>query len=180
MNTKIITRNTLPAILALSAEQNLNDKFTLSASAIHTGWSSLDKLDKLDKLDVDSDDPQSNQSNAVLTFDFKDDWYYSIGLSYQYSDDLLLKAGYGIDDSPSNVTNLSPRAPDGDRQMISFGGTYDATEDTQVIFSYGHVSIDKACVNRDGSLDEDAGLGTFSADYKSSANIYSFAVNTQF
>jgi long-chain fatty acid transport protein len=167
-------QNTLPAMLTLSAEQDLNDKLTLSASAIHTGWSSLDKLD------VDFDDSQSSQSNSVLTFDFKDVWYYSIGLSYQYSDALLLKAGYGIDDSPSNATNLSPRAPDGDRQMISLGGTYDATKDTQVIFSYGHVNIDKASVNRDGSLDEDAGLGTFSADYKSSANIYSFAINTQF
>lgn len=167
-------QNTLPAMLTLSAEQDLNDKITLSASAIHTGWSSLDKLD------VDFDDSQSSQSNSVLTFNFKDVWYYSIGLTYQYSDNLLLKAGYGIDDSPSNATNLSPRAPDGDRQMISFGGTYDATKDTQVIFSYGHVTIDKASVNRDGSLDEDAGLGTFSADYKSSANIYSFAINTQF
>jgi len=167
-------QNTLPAMLTLSAEQDLNDKLTLSASAIHTTWSSLDKID------VDFDDSQSSQSNSVLSFNFKDVWYYSIGLSYQYSDKLLLKAGYGIDESPSNATNLSPRAPDGDRQMISFGGTYDATEDTQIIFSYGHVTIDKASVNRDGSLDEDAGLGTFSADYKSSANIYSFAINTQF
>ena len=167
-------QNTLPAMLTLSAEQDLNDKLTLSATAIHTAWSSLDKLD------VDFDDSQSSQSNSVLTFNFKDVWYYSVGLTYQYSDDLVLRSGYGIDDSPSNATNLSPRAPDGDRQMISFGGTYDATDDTQLIFSYGHINIDKASVNRDGSLAEDAGAGTFSADYKSSANIYSLAINTQF
>ena len=170
VDTTISADNTLPSLLTLSAEHDLTDDLTLGLTAMRTGWSSVQELN------VDYD---SSQSNSVLTLNYDDVWFYSVGLTYDYSEDLVLRTGYALDNSPSDSQYLSPRAPGSDRQWITFGGSYNVSEDTQIMFSYIHLTSDEAKVNKDGT-GEDAARGSFSADYDISANIFALAVNTTF
>ncbi|MDE8603516.1 outer membrane protein transport protein [Marinomonas sp. RSW2] len=161
---------TLPSVLTLGLEQDLTPKLTLGLSAIRTGWGSLDGLN----IDFDS-----NQDNSVLTFGFEDQWMYSAGLTYDYSDKLTLRTGVAMDNSPVTNEYRSARTPDGDRKWISVGGTYDFNDMTSATFAFTHVMIEDVSVNRT-NLTEDKGRGKLKADYKSSANVISVAMNMAF
>ncbi|AWY01087.1 aromatic hydrocarbon degradation protein [Marinomonas primoryensis] len=161
---------TLPSVLTLGLEQDLTPKLTLGLSAIRTGWGSLDGLN----IDFDS-----NQDNSVLTFGFEDQWMYSAGLTYDYSDKLTLRTGVAMDNSPVTNEYRSARTPDGDRKWISVGGTYDFNDMTSATFAFTHVMIENVSVNRT-NLTEDKSRGKLKADYKSSANVISVAMNMAF
>ncbi|TBR38302.1 aromatic hydrocarbon degradation protein [Marinomonas agarivorans] len=177
VNADVSDNITLPSMLTFSAEHEYSPKINLMATAIYTGWSSMDEL----RIDFDS-----NQPDSVLTFDFEDQWFYSVGGSYQYSEQLTLRAGLAYDNSPVKDEYRSVRTPDGDRQWLSFGATYDYSETTSISASYTHVMVEDVNVNRDGSIrslqgeDEDSARGTINADYESSANVLSLALNMEF
>ncbi|RBO82010.1 OmpP1/FadL family transporter [Marinomonas aquiplantarum] len=162
---------TFPSVLTLSVEHDLSDKLTLGLSAIRTGWGSMDGIN----IDFDS-----NQDNSVLTFGFEDQWMYSAGVNYVYSDKLTLRTGIAMDNSPVTDEYRSARTPDGDRKWISVGATYDFNDMTSASFAFTHVMIEDVTVNRDGSLDEDSSRGTLNADYESSANVVSAAISMAF
>ncbi|KZM39113.1 hypothetical protein OA92_21190 [Marinomonas sp. SBI22] len=170
VDTTISANNTLPSLLTFSVEQDLTEDLTLGLTAMRTGWSSIQEL----RIDFDS-----TQSDSVLTLNYDDVWFYSVGLTYDYSEDLVLRTGYAIDNSPSDSENLSPRAPGSDRQWISFGGTYDVTEETQIMFSYIRLTSDEVTVSKEAT-GENQYRGSFSGDYDISANIFALAVNTTF
>ncbi|GAB3478140.1 OmpP1/FadL family transporter [Marinomonas epiphytica] len=169
-NTTISDSLVFPDVFTLSLDQALSDKVTLGLTAMKTGWSSLDGLN----IDFDS-----NQSNSVLTFNFVDQWFYSAGLTYEHSDKLTLRTGVAMDKSPVTDEYRSARTPDGDRKWLSFGATYDLTDMTSATFAFTHVMVDDVTVNRQ-SLSEDTARGNINADYKTSANVFSLAVNSSF
>ncbi|PJE54176.1 OmpP1/FadL family transporter [Marinomonas sp. BSi20584] len=161
---------TFPSVLALSVEQDLTPKLVLGLTAIRTGWGSMDGIN----IDFDS-----AQSNSVLTFGFEDQWMYSAGLTYFYSDKLTLRTGVAMDNSPVTDEYRSARTPDGDRKWISIGGTYNFNDMTSATFAFTHVMIEDVSVNRSG-LTEDSARGKLNADYESSANVVSVAMNMAF
>lgn len=161
-----------PSVLTISLDQTLTKKLRLGLTAMQTGWGSIDEL----RVDFDSDQPDS-----VLTLNFEDQWLYSVGLTYEYSEKLVLRTGLAIDSSPVTDEYRSARTPDGDRKWVSLGGTYDFNNMTSATFAYTYVMIDDVSVSRDGSLTEDdAARGTFDADYESSAHVLSVALNMSF
>lgn len=170
VNTTVSDSITLPSVLTLSVEQDLTEKLTLGLSAIKTSWSSMDGLNIVF---------DSSQGDSVLTFGFEDQWMYSAGLTYAYSDKLTLRTGVAMDNSPVTDEYRSARTPDGDRKWISVGATYDFNDMTSATFAFTHVMIEDVSVNRDGT-GEDAARGTLDADYKSSANVISVAMNMAF
>ncbi|MBR7889917.1 outer membrane protein transport protein [Marinomonas sp. A79] len=170
IDTDISDSVTMPSVITLSFEHELSKKLTLGLSAIRTGWSSLDGLD----IDFESDQP-----NSELTFGFEDQWMYSAGLTYAYSEKLTLRTGIAMDNSPANDEYRSARTPDGDRKWLSVGATYDFNDMTSATFAFTHVKIKDVSVNRT-SLDEDDARGTLQTDYSSSANVISVAMNMAF
>jgi long-chain fatty acid transport protein len=130
----------------------------------------------MDGLNIDFD---SDQPNSVLTFGFEDQWMYSAGLTYAYSDKMTLRTGVAMDNSPVTDEYRSARTPDGDRKWVSIGATYDFNEMTSATFAFTHVMIEDVSVDRDGT-GEDAARGKYSADYESSANVISVAMNMAF
>ena len=170
VNTTVSDSLTFPDIITLSLDQELTKKLTLGLTAMRTGWGSMDEL----RIDFDSD-----QSDSVLTFNFEDQWFYSAGLTYEHSDKLTLRTGIAMDNSPVTDEYRSARTPDGDRKWLSFGGTYSFNDMTSATFAYTRVSIDDVTVNRSGNSD-DTSRGNLNADYKTSADVFSLAVNTTF
>lgn len=173
-NADVSDSITFPSVVTLSLEQDLTPKLVLGLTAIRTGWGVMEE-----GINIDFD---SSQSNSRLKFGFDDQWMYSAGLTYAHSDKLTLRTGIAMDNSPVTDEYRSARTPDGDRKWISFGATYDFNEMTSATFAFTHVMIDDVSVDRDftASGEEDAGRGTLDADYKSSANVISVAMNMAF
>ena len=170
VNAGVTDSITFPSIITLSIEQDLTPQLTLGLTAIRTGWGSMDGIN----IDFDSDQP-----NSKLTFGFEDQWMYSAGLTYAYSDKLTLRTGVAMDNSPVTDEYRSARTPDGDRKWISVGATYDFNDMTSATFAFTHVMIEDVSVSRDGT-GEDASRGKLDADYESSANVVSLAMNMAF
>jgi long-chain fatty acid transport protein len=170
VNASVSDSLTFPSLLTISLDQELMEKLTLGLTAMRTGWGSMDGIN----IDFDS-----SQDNSVLSFGFESKWFYSIGLTYDYSDKLTLRTGVAMDDSPVKDEYSSARTPDGDRKWISAGGTYDFNDMSSVTFAFTHVMIDGVNVSRDGT-GEDASRGTLEADYESKANVFSVAMNMAF
>jgi long-chain fatty acid transport protein len=84
-----------------------------------------------------------------------------------------------MDNSPVTDEYRSARTPDGDRKWISVGATYDFNDMTSATFAFTHVMIDDVSVSRDGT-GEDRARGNIDADYSSSANVISVAMNMVF
>ena len=169
-NADVSDSITFPSVVTLSLEQDLTPKLILGLTAIRTGWGAMDGIN----IDFDS-----NQANSKLTFGFEDQWMYSAGLTYAYSDKLTLRTGVAMDNSPVTDEYRSARTPDGDRKWISVGATYDFNDMTSATFAFTHVMIEDVSVSRDGT-GEDSARGTLEADYESSANVVSLAMNMAF
>lgn len=175
-NAAISDNLTFPSVLTLSAEHELNEKLTLGATAMRTGWSSLDEM----RIKFEDGADSNAQSDSVLTFGFEDQWFYSLGGTYAMSDKLTLRSGVAMDNSPATDKYRSARTPDGDRKWFSLGASYNLGKAGEVTAAFTHVAIEDVSVVRDGTLTEDAGRGKLDADYELSANVLSFAYNVSF
>jgi len=167
---------TFPSVLTLSAEHDLNEKLTLGATAMRTGWSSLDEM----RIKFQEGADGKAQSDSVLTFGFEDQWFYSAGATYAVSDKLTVRSGVAVDNSPATDKYRSVRTPDGDRKWLSLGASYNLGQAGEITAAFTHVAIDDVSVVRDGSLAEDSARGKLDADYELSANVLSFAYNVSF
>ncbi|WP_417559788.1 OmpP1/FadL family transporter [Marinomonas sp.] len=170
INANVSDSITFPSVITLGLEQDLTPKLMLGLTAIRTGWGAMDGIDI---------NFESNQSNSRLTFGFEDQWMYSAGLTYAYSDKLTLRTGLAMDNSPVTDKYRSARTPDGDRKWISIGGTYDFNDMTSATFAFTHVMIEDVSVDR-ARTGEDTLRGSLKADYESSANVISLAMNMAF
>lgn len=154
----------MPDTASLSVSQDLGDKVTLLADATWTGWSSFEEL----RIDYGSMQPDS-----VTEEKWKDTMRYSLGANFDASEDLILRAGVAMDESPvPNKYHRTPRIPDTDRFWISLGATYAVSEDVSLDCGYTYIVFEDADTDVTGATG-DRLVGSFDGD----VNIFSFQVN---
>ncbi len=76
-----------------------------------------------------------------LPLNFKDSYFYSVGLEYDWSPNLTVRGGFAYDDGPIDNSNRSVRLPDGDRFVASVGGSYRWSDRLTLNASYAHVFL---------------------------------------
>lgn len=152
-NSKAKTAIDTPEMLSFSAFHQLNDKVALMADLTFTRHSRLDEV----RIGIDqvAGYPYFNgvtEGDLAVKQDWKDTYKISLGMNYQYSDDLLLRTGVAYDKSPINSTGLRhPAFPDSDRYWLSFGANYKFTPDTSVDLAYSFVQFSSGKMDyRDG------------------------------
>ncbi|WP_165743316.1 outer membrane protein transport protein [Pseudoalteromonas sp. Z9A6] len=118
---------TLPAIAEFSGSHQLDDKLGLHYSVLWTGWSSFESLEA--QVTAPTGDKFIGFSKDES---FSDSMRYAIGSDYQYSENLLLRAGVAYDESPVSQDHLSISIPDTDRFWFSFGGNYAIDQQSNV------------------------------------------------
>ncbi|PAU57456.1 OmpP1/FadL family transporter [Pseudomonas indica] len=189
-----------PEMLSISAFHQLNRKVALMADVTWTRHSRLDEV----RIGIDQVDgyPYFNgvtEGDLAVQQDWKDTYKISLGMNYQYSDDLLLRTGVAYDKSPVSSTQLRhPAFPDADRYWLSFGANYKLTPDTSVDLAYSFVQFDSGkmeytdnCspagwVPGSGGLYEDSGVrctgngGTYKGEYKTHIHFFGLALNHSF
>jgi len=107
----------LPDTAILSATHQLDNQWQLLGDVSWTGWSSIPKLDLV----------RSNTGAVAQTLDtdFRDTWRVAVGTNYQYRQDLKLKFGLALDQSPvKGETTRLVSLPDSDRTSISAGAQW--------------------------------------------------------
>jgi long-chain fatty acid transport protein len=164
---------TLPASLSMSVAHQ-QDKLTYLADITWTGWSSFDEL----RVEFDNE----NQPDAVTTYEWNDTMRYSLGVDYQYQDNMILRAGVALDETPvPSAERRTPRLPGNDRTWLSLGMSYTIDDEFSLDVGYSHLFFDDTQVNNElESSASDNVKATLSGTYEASVDILSVQLNWKY
>ncbi|MDO6459698.1 outer membrane protein transport protein [Granulosicoccaceae sp. 1_MG-2023] len=139
-DTDASAETSMPASLSLSVIHDLRPDLSLLADITHIWWSSFDRLT------VSFDNPA--QADSISTYNWDDVQRYSVGLEYRHNAQWHWRAGYALDQSPVPDAQLrTPRIPDGDRQWLSFGGSYIRDEALRVDAAVAFIMSDEIAID---------------------------------
>lgn len=177
----------LPENVEFSLTHQIDDRWTVMAGATWTRWSSFDKLvvSSEEGTGPVSDPIPGSPAPGIITYvqeNWKDSWAFALGGSYKYSDQLTLKAGYALDQTPVQDDYRTARIPDGDRNWLTVGAKYELGNDWTVDAAYGYmfagkVKIDEGNYNDDGTP---ADTLTLEGEYDNTAHVFSASVTRRF
>ena len=159
---------TTPSIDTFSASYAFTDSFTLLADVSHTDWHSLQNVT------IDFANPV--QANSVEQFRWDDTRFYSLGAEFALSEALTLRAGVARDETPTNDANRTPRLPDANRDWVSVGLTWNASEALEVNAGYTRIMIDDPTINNPENSSGAHLVGSYSAD----VNLYGVSAQYKF
>lgn len=142
---------TLPPYTALSVYHRLLPNLAIMASAIYTQWQTIQNLVLQDVAGVVVDEELNPvpSTNIVVTIPqhFRNTWNLSVGTDYYVTDKATLRAGIGIDQTPTTRTYRNAALPDNNRFVIALGGHYQATKAIGLDLSWMHVFINKTHIS---------------------------------
>lgn len=168
VNTDATASVNLPATAALSVSSAINDKMTLLADAMWTDWSQLSEL----RVEFD----QGEQGDSVEELGWQNTGRYSVGMLYGLSDNLKLRAGVALDQSPTpNERRRSIRVPDADRTWLAVGLGYKLGNGMNLDAAFTAIAVDDAEVNKNENF-----KGNLVGDYEAGVNIFSVQASIPF
>jgi len=163
----------LPPSFTLSAAHTFDPRVQVLAELIWTGWSSFDEL----RIVYDSEQPDTRSVQ-----DWNDALRASIGVNFDYSAKLRLRAGLAYDEEPiPGPEKRTARIPGNDRTWLAFGLGYAVNEKLSFDLGYTHIFIDDAAIdnpNREGNSGR--GGPIVRGLYEGSADIFSAQISWQF
>lgn len=165
---------TLPSTLSLSAVFETKGPWAFMADVTRTNWSVLPEL----RIKFDS-----GQKDQVVTFNLKDVYRYSVGVTYRPNDSWVLRTGFALDRSPvTSPADRTPRLPDSDRRWLSLGAGLRASQSVYFDVAYTYIRLTDSSVQKtDGGVaSENAFRGNLAANYNGSVQIFSAQVRWSF
>jgi len=127
----------LPAFAEIASHHQISDDFSIHASINWTQWSVFDELvayfpgETKPIGDIDSD--------LVKEENFKDNWRFAIGSTYQINEDWLYRAGFALDQTAVDNEHRTLSIPDSDRLWFSSGIGYSAIDNLTIDFSVTYI-----------------------------------------
>lgn len=119
---------TLPEMVTVGVRQKVTDDLTLLAGFEWTNWSRLSTVAI----------PPSGQ---VLTFNYRDGFFYSVGGEYKVTPDITVRTGFAYEKSPITDRVRTSRLPDDNRYWLSAGGSYEYSKNLSFDLGYSYVFV---------------------------------------
>ncbi|MEL7290973.1 MAG: outer membrane protein transport protein [Pseudomonadota bacterium] len=137
---------TLPQTAELSSFHQISDKLAMHASINWTDWSSFKELyADLDTLD----------SQMVKVENWEDNYRFAIGATYQVDSKLALRTGVAYDTSAVSDKNRTITIPETDRTWLSFGASYDFTEQLSLDGGFTYIFAKDASIKESRGYESD-------------------------
>ncbi|GLS27068.1 OmpP1/FadL family transporter [Marinibactrum halimedae] len=157
---------TLPAVTEFAAAYQVG-QLTISGNATLTEWHVFEELAVTTDAGFTRVLAEENWNNA---------WRYAIGVGYEVSQALTLRAGFALDESPVPAEHRSLAIPDSDREWYSLGATYTMSQNVSFDFGYSFVSGEDVFVDAEETPLRNSFEGTSGGD----AHIFAASVNYSF
>ncbi|WP_041420481.1 outer membrane protein transport protein [Shewanella violacea] len=127
----------LPAFAELASYHQLSDNWAMHASVNWTQWSVFDELVAYFPGEVK---PAGGlESDLVKEENFKDNWRFALGSTYQLNNAWLLRTGIAYDNTAVDDEYRTMTIPDSDRLWLSAGAGYQASENLTVDFAVTYI-----------------------------------------
>ena len=156
---------TLPDKFEIGVTHKLDDRWTLLAGALWTGWSSFDEINAIADEGFLIYEPGDVVTHVPENW--KDSWAWSVGAEYKYNAQWTLKGGYAYDNSPVRNEYRTARIPDVDREWLTIGAKYQPNQDYTIDMAYGYMLKKDTSINEtDHDADGTPGNVSFQGEYK--------------
>ncbi len=99
---------------------------------------------------------------------------YSIGVNYNYSDAIKLRAGLAYDEEAIKDEFRTARIPGNDRKWVSLGASYQITPASKFDIGYSHLFLSDAKIDDDQTSAAEGFNGRLLGDFEGSVDILSF------
>jgi long-chain fatty acid transport protein len=161
-----------PETIGLSVWQAITDRLSLAATIEWTNWSRFDEL----RVEFDSGLPDD-----VTEENWEDTFFFSLGVNYQLTPQLLLRGGVAYDQSPVRNKYRTARLPDQDRAWVAAGLTYAFTEWASVDLGYAHLFVRDSEIRETMEIAPGGALtGTLNGDYENGVDLLALQANIRF
>lgn len=179
---------TTPATLSFSLDQFITPKLSLQASVLWTGWS---KFKSIDIISDDSSPSISISTGPALGGDgyigyipeyWHDTWSASLGASYQYQPNLMLRTGIAYDENPIRTQHKTARIPTSDRIWLTAGFTHSFSALSSIDVAYGYMFMDDVKINESeyGVANNKLNKANLRANYANTAHVIAVQFNRKF
>ncbi|QGW76437.1 transporter [Pseudomonas alkylphenolica] len=158
-----------PESVDFSVTHELNADWTLYAGSTWTRWSRLEAITVNNEGVPGALAPALGQISEEQNW--HDTWAHAIGAAYKLNKEWTLRAGFSVDQAPTNNANRSPRIPTGDRTVFSLGAGWSPNDDMTIDVAYSYLMEEDVKVNQRTSPTDPAHFkGSYSAKYENSAH----------
>lgn len=165
VDTGLSAKVTLPETLSLSIASE-QDEWTWLGDISWIGWSSFKELR------IVYDNPL--QPDSVTTEDWNDTFRISFGADYQYSDKMVLRAGWAYDETPvPNAERRTARIPGNSRRWLSLGMGYMIDNEFSLDIGFSHLFVSDTAINNTFESSVPTLAATLRGNYEASVNILS-------
>ena len=130
----------LPDTLTVGLTQSILPNLRLNLSVEWANWSRLGNPAIVSQFTF----PGLALAGAAITslpLNYKDGYFYSAGLEYDWGPQLSLRAGVAYEESPITDVIRSTRLPDNDRIWASIGATYRWNHKLSFDVAYTHIFV---------------------------------------
>lgn len=156
-----------PDTISLGAYQRLSSQVALVGDVTWTNWS------RFRELRVNFDNPA--QADLVQPENWKDTFRVGLGVKYDASPTVTLRAGVAFDPSPVRDEFRTARIPDSDRTWIAIGASYRPSPSLSLDVGYAHLFVKDALIDQLGSTGD-----RLRGEYSSNVNIIGVQVAWRF
>ena len=127
----------LPAFAELASHHQLTENWAMHASVNWTQWSVFEELVAYFPGEIK---PIGDlESDLVKEENFKDNWRFALGTTYQLTDAWLVRAGVALDKTAVDDEYRTTTIPDSDRLWFSMGAGYQASQNLTVDFALTYI-----------------------------------------
>lgn len=133
---------TLPGSTTVSLFHKLNEKFDIMGTVRYIEWSVLKDIT------LNNVQTPTGLTNSTSVTNYRDTWRVVLGGNWHVNEKILLRAGVGYDQTPTENAFRDIRLPDGDRYLVSVGAHYQASEQLGLDVGYMHLFIKDGNVNK--------------------------------
>lgn len=149
-SNKLKAKIKIPQSMALSMEYNPIYSLKLLSTIVYTNWSVVDSFDLKNVPGAFLTEGSANIPNIDIVkspLKLKDTYTFLSGINYQYNNNLVLKLGFGYDQTPTNNKYRDLKMPDGNRYLFGLGSNYKYSKNLDLEFGYMYVNVAKTKIN---------------------------------
>lgn len=157
---------TTPDVVSFGWYHQLDDKWAVMSDIAWTNWSVFDTLDVI----RDSTGAQTSSTE----YHWDDTMFYSLGVNYQYNEQIKLQTGVAYDEGAANDEYRTAGIPDTNRYWFSGGVEFKANDTLTWNLGYSYLYGEDAKVN------ESSKNSTFSGTFEPSVHIVTLGMSVNF
>ncbi|MEZ4598702.1 MAG: outer membrane protein transport protein [Syntrophotaleaceae bacterium] len=160
---------TTPESWSAGFYQELGSRWAIMAELSRTYWN------RFEQLVIQFDNPA--QPDNITDADWKDTWFYALGVTFKPSKDWEFRTGVAYDESPVPDNTRIPRIPDEDRIWLSAGIQWRAKPFLTVSAGYTHIWVDDSQIDLKATDPGNAFRGDLTGEYENVIDIATFQLN---